>query len=69
MSEPCTLAFWLGVVLGTVARGFGLVGGAIVLVGGALLLTGRQKLRRQRFVPERTVQELRRDAEWIKNEL
>ncbi|MGH7322790.1 MAG: phage holin family protein [Candidatus Rokuibacteriota bacterium] len=63
------LAFWLGEILGTVARGFALVGGAVLLVGSAVLLTGSQKWRRQRFVPERTVQELRRDAEWIRNEL
>jgi len=63
------LAFWLGELIGTTSGGFATVGGVVTLVGGILLFSGGRHLRQQRFVPEETVQELRRDVEWIKHEL
>jgi uncharacterized membrane protein YqjE len=63
------LALWLGELVGSAPGGFAIVGGVFGLVGGILILTMRRRLAEQRFVPELTVQELRRDAQWIKHEL
>ena len=63
------LAIWLGELVGSLAGGFAIVGGALAIGGGALLGTMRQRLSRQRLVPELSAQELRRDVQWIKHEL
>lgn len=63
------LALWVGEVINTIPGGFALVAGVFTVVGGILLMTMKGKLSQQRFVPKETVQELRRDAEWIKREL
>jgi uncharacterized membrane protein YqjE len=51
------------------ALGFVVTGAFYVLVGGVVVLLMKNRLARQNLVPERTVQELRKDKEWLKNEL
>jgi hypothetical protein len=63
------LAFWIGELVGSLPGGFAIVGGSLVVGGGILLAVMRDRLSRQRLVPEATVEELRRDVRWIKHEL
>jgi len=63
------LAIWISDLLGSPPAGFAIVGGALAIGGGLLLLGMRRQLAEQQFVPRETVQELRRDASWIKHEL
>jgi uncharacterized membrane protein YqjE len=63
------LAVWVGELVGSIPGGFAIVGGVFVLGGVILLLSMRRQLAGQTFVPRQTVQELRRDVEWIKHEL
>jgi uncharacterized membrane protein YqjE len=63
------LAVWVGELVGSIPGGFAIVGGVFALGGVILLLSMRRQLAEQHFVPRQTVQELRRDAEWIKHEL
>jgi uncharacterized membrane protein YqjE len=63
------LSVWIGELVGSIPGGFAIVGGVFVLGGVILLLSMRRQLAEQDFVPRKTVQELRRDAEWIKHEL
>jgi len=63
------LAIWLGELLASLPGGFAIVGGILALGGLILLPTMRRQLSQQRFVPRETVQELRRDIQWIKHEL
>jgi uncharacterized membrane protein YqjE len=64
------LAIWLGELVGSMPGGFAILGGALVLVGAILVVTMRKRLTEgSALVPEQTVQELRRDAQWIKHEL
>lgn len=51
------------------ALGFVATGAFYVLIGGIVVLLMKNKLARQDLVPERTVAELRKDKEWLKNEL
>ena len=51
------------------ALGFVVTGAFYVLVGGIVVLMMKNKLAKQDLVPERTVAELRKDKEWLKNEL
>ena len=51
------------------ALGFVVTGGFYVLIGGIVVLLMKNKLAKQDLVPERTVAELRKDKEWLKNEL
>jgi uncharacterized membrane protein YqjE len=60
------LAVWIGELLGTLAGGLAIVGGVIMLIGVGLALYAVSELRRQRLVPK-TREELRRDAQWMKN--
>lgn len=53
----------------TYALGFVVTGAFYVLVGGIVVLVMKNRLARQNLVPQRTVQELRKDKEWLKNEL
>ncbi len=53
------LAWWLSALI---------VGVAVAACGGALIYYGLNALRRGDLVPERTVQSLREDARWIKEE-
>ena len=51
------------------AIGF-LVAGLLYLIVGAIMITTMKKrLAKQSLVPDRTVKELRKDKQWLKNEL
>jgi hypothetical protein len=63
------LTIWVGELVGSMPGGFAIVGGLLGLGGGIVFLGMRRQLAEQRFVPRKTVQELRRDAEWIRHEL
>ena len=53
----------------TYALGF-VVTGVFYLIVGAIVITAmKSRLAKQHLVPERTVNELRKDKEWLKNEL
>jgi uncharacterized membrane protein YqjE len=51
------------------ALGFVVTGAFYVLVGGIVVLLMKNRLAKQDLVPQRTVQELRKDKQWLKNEL
>ena len=51
------------------ALGFVVTGAFYLIVGAIVLMTIKNRLAKQRVVPERTVEELRKDKEWLKNEL
>ena len=61
-------AVWIGSAIGSVIAGYGIVGLVFVLGGGCLLAVGRGRLGTQFLLPQKTLQELRRDATWIKHE-
>jgi hypothetical protein len=63
------LAFWIGELVGSLPGGFGIVGGILAVGGGILLIAMKNRLSQQPLVPEATVEELRRDVQWIKHEL
>lgn len=63
------LALWLGDLVGSAPGGFAIVAGVLALGGVILIVSVGRRLAEQRLVPEQTVQELRRDAQWIKHEL
>jgi uncharacterized membrane protein YqjE len=51
------------------ALGFVVTGGFYLLVGAIVVMFMKSRLARQDLVPQRTVQELRKDKQWLKNEL
>jgi uncharacterized membrane protein YqjE len=51
------------------ALGFVVTGGFYVLVGAIVVLLMKNRLAKQELMPKRTVAELRKDKEWLKNEL
>jgi len=51
------------------ALGFLATGGFYLIVGAIVVLVVKNRLAKQNLVPKRTVQELRKDKEWLKNEL
>ena len=51
------------------ALGFVVTGIFYLLVGGIVVMAIKSKLAKQELVPTRSVQELRKDKEWLKNEL
>jgi uncharacterized membrane protein YqjE len=51
------------------ALGFVVTGAFYVLLGGILVLLMKNRLAKQQIVPPRTVAELRKDKQWLKNEL
>lgn len=51
------------------ALGFLATGGFYLIVGAIVVLVVKNRLSKQNLVPKRTVQELRKDKEWLKNEL
>src|SRR5262245_51507593 len=53
----------------TYALGFVITGFFYLLVGGIVVMAIKSKLANQNLVPTRSVQELRKDKEWLKNEL
>jgi len=51
------------------ATGF-LAAGVLYLIVGAIIVTAmKSRLAKQHLVPDRTVEELRKDKQWLKNEL
>jgi uncharacterized membrane protein YqjE len=51
------------------ALGFIVTGAFYLIVGGILILVMKNRLANQQLVPPRTVQELRKDKQWLKSEL
>jgi uncharacterized membrane protein YqjE len=51
------------------ALGFVVTGAFYLIVGAILVMLMRSRLAKQELVPQRTVQELRKDKQWLKNEL
>jgi uncharacterized membrane protein YqjE len=51
------------------ALGFVVTGGFYVLVGAIVVLLMKNRLAKQDLVPKTTVEELRKDKQWLKNEL
>jgi len=51
------------------ALGFVVTGVFYLLVGGIVVLVTKSRLAKQRLVPPMTVQELRKDKQWLKSEL
>ena len=51
------------------ALGFVVTGGFYLLVGAIVVMLMKSRLSKQELVPQRTVQELRKDKQWLKNEL
>jgi uncharacterized membrane protein YqjE len=51
------------------ALGFLVTGVIYLIIGSVVILLIKNRLARQGVVPRRTVQELERDKEWLKNEL
>jgi uncharacterized membrane protein YqjE len=57
---------WVGDLVGSTPGGFAIVGAGLAVLGGSLALLARRSLRRRRLVRD-TVDDLRRDAEWIRH--
>lgn len=53
----------------TYALGFVITGIFYLLLGAIIVMAIKGRLRKQQLVPNRTVEELRKDKEWLKNEL
>jgi uncharacterized membrane protein YqjE len=51
------------------ALGFVVTGGFYILVGAIIVMLMKNRLAKQDLVPQRTVAELRKDKQWLKNEL
>jgi len=51
------------------ALGFVVTGAFYLIVGAILVMLMKSRLAKQELVPQRTVQELRKDKQWLKNEL
>ena len=51
------------------ALGFLITGIFYVVIGAIVLVTMKNRLAKQRLMPARTVEELRKDKEWLKKEL
>lgn len=51
------------------AIGFLTAGVLYLVIGGLIVMTMKNKLAKQNLVPGRTVEELRKDKQWLKNEL
>ena len=51
------------------ALGFLATGGFYLIVGAIVVLVVKSRLGKQNLVPKRTVQELRKDKEWLKKEI
>lgn len=51
------------------ALGFVVTGVFYLIVGGIIVAVIKARMAKQQLVPQRTVTELRKDKEWLKNEL
>jgi uncharacterized membrane protein YqjE len=71
------VAFGIAVLLASVdisqparyAIGFLAAGVLYLIVGGIIVSTMKNRLAKQSLVPDRTVEELRKDKQWLKNEI
>jgi hypothetical protein len=48
---------------------YGIVGGLFAVVGGVLLVLGKQKMARLHVVPQHTVETIRENVQWIKQQV
>ena len=62
-------ALWVGARIGSEAGGYGIVGAAVAVIGGGVIAVTAGRFKSGTIKPKETVQELRRDARWIKDEL
>jgi uncharacterized membrane protein YqjE len=51
------------------AIGFVTAGVLYLIIGGIIVSAMKSRLAKQHLVPDRTVEELRKDKQWLKNEL
>ena len=51
------------------AVGFVITGAAYLLIGGIMVLAMKSRLAKRDMVPNRSIDELRKDKQWLKNEL
>ncbi len=51
------------------ALGFLVTGALYLVIGGALVLAMKNRLGRLKAAPERSLEELRKDKQWLKNEI
>ena len=51
------------------ALGFVITGAFYLIIGAIMVMLMKNRLAKQELVPQRTVQELRKDKQWLKNEL
>jgi len=51
------------------ALGFVITGVLYLIIGAIFLITAKNRLAKQNIVPERSVNELRKDKEWLKKEI
>lgn len=51
------------------ALGFLIMGALYLAIGGILVITMKNRMAARNPVPERTVEELRKDQQWLKNEM
>ena len=51
------------------ALGFVVTGAFYLILGAILVMLMKSRLAKQELVPQRTVQELRKDKQWLKNEI
>ncbi|HEX3280863.1 MAG TPA: phage holin family protein [Pyrinomonadaceae bacterium] len=71
------VAFGISILLASVdisqaaryAIGFLVAGALYLIVGGIIVSTMKKRLAKQSLVPDRTVEELRKDKQWLKNEI
>jgi Putative Actinobacterial Holin-X, holin superfamily III len=45
------------------------VGGLFAVLGGALLVLGKKRLARLHLVPQKTVETMQENVQWIKNQV
>ena len=48
---------------------YGIVGGLFAVVGGVLLVLGKRKLARMRLVPQDTMETMKENVQWIKEQV
>jgi uncharacterized membrane protein YqjE len=51
------------------ALGFVITGALYLIIGGILVMVTKNRLAHQDLVPERSVEELRKDKQWLKKEI
>lgn len=51
------------------ALGFVITGALYLIIGGIIILTMKNRIAHRNPVPTRTVEELRKDKQWLKNEI